>query len=42
MNNTTGGSGNVFSEEFRNASNRAGNLSANDATSLMDDRTAAS
>ena len=38
MNKTTG-TGNVFKDEFMNASNRAGNLSANDASSLIDDRT---
>jgi hypothetical protein len=36
MNNTTG---NAFGDEFRNASRGAGNLSAADASSLIDDRT---
>jgi hypothetical protein len=36
MNNTQG---NAFGDEFRNGSRVAGNLSANDASSLVDDRT---
>lgn len=39
MNNTQTASGNVFKDEFMNAAGRAGNLSANDASSLLDDRT---
>jgi len=39
MNKTQTGSGNVFKEEFMQGANRAGNLSANDASSLMDERT---